>query len=98
MRENILYAMNQMLSYTWIVALIGILIALFLERKIVIDVFQKKSSKQPWYKSLSPLWIRLSYSVAGLALVLLSFTTSSGTNSSTMSAARVPERGEKMNV
>lgn len=73
MRENILSSLNQMLSYTWLVALIGILVALFLERKILRDTLQDKSSKQPWYKRLSPLWIRLCYSAAGFAMVLLSF-------------------------
>lgn len=73
MRQNLMTALNQMLTYTWWIVFIGVLVALWTERKLLMEVFKKNSSKNPWFKMLIPLWKRLVYILGGLALVFLSF-------------------------
>lgn len=78
MREYLLLALNQLLSYTWIFVLVGIGIACIEEHSVLIKFFNKKTSKQPWYKTLEPLAKRLRTIVIGLMLVLISFALVNG--------------------
>lgn len=74
MRENFLEIVNQLLSYVWLVAIAGILVAAWTERKLLLEIFHKKTATKPWYKSIQPFAKRLIYVVVGFLLVMLSFT------------------------
>lgn len=71
MRENILMIVNQILSYLWLFIVIGLVHVIYIERQLIGNFFKEKHKT---FKQLFPFVNRLSYILAGVIMVLLSFS------------------------
>ncbi|MDP2642719.1 MAG: hypothetical protein Q8P62_02675 [Candidatus Peregrinibacteria bacterium] len=69
MRENILTVVNHFLTSTWIFILLGLVLIIILENESVLSFIKQKK-----IKFLYPLFKRGAYLVAGIVLILFSFS------------------------
>jgi len=71
-RTNVLYFLDNFLSYLWLFIGIGIIVAIISERKLLLSLL-KKQNRKDLGRQLLPFFKRLAYVLAGFILVIGSF-------------------------